>query len=684
MTGRKKHIWAGVGAVFTIAAVLTGATTQGKSFGFLDPAFTQQLFAATPTNNGAFYLGGVAVLPSGDLIATECVSAGTRLHRFSSTATFTKHDTLIHVETILPSAGGCGVVFHRDGTLYLNMNDGVHGVANVNPTTGSLIRFLGTPGNAVGIAVDPVTNHIVYADKNCVAASATNCILIDLDTVTGATTNRMVFPMASVKFVNGIYFEPTGAFLFLSNRFPIPRVTVVTRAGVIVQHLDTAGSDPVGIGFRATSPKFVVTNNTDGSMSRFDFPGDDYTQVPVPGVLALFGHRGDLMQAGPDGCLYVTQGGARYDDGTDEPGSRENSLAQICGGFAPPPGVPMLPAKTTMTTTATSTQTAGGAIQDSAALSGGRNPTGTISFSVYGPDDARCSGTATPAGSATVTGNGTYLSTAVTETAAGTYRWIARYSGDANNAGFAGACGATGETSTVTKASPLVTTDASASVPAGGQIFDTAHLTGGVSPTGAITFTLYGPDNANCSGTPAFTGSVAVSGNGDYRSASLTADQAGTYRWIATYSGDVSNAARSTRCNDPNESSQVTPPLAGKVTGGGQVAPVQGGRASFGYIAQRHLDGGSATGHFDYVNHATGLHINGPVTSLFILGPTSARFSGTWGRRLYLHGLHGRQRRASGGQWRPAVGVVYVPERGRSDRRAITGPAARQHPDAQD
>ena len=75
-------------------------------------------------------------------------------------------------------------------------------------------------------------------------------------------------------------------------------------------------------------------------MTRFDFPNDDYTQVPASSNLALFGYRGDLMQAGPDGCLYVTQGGARYDDGTDENGSKSNSLARICGGFAPPAGVP--------------------------------------------------------------------------------------------------------------------------------------------------------------------------------------------------------------------------------------------------------------------------------------------------------------------------------------------------------
>ena len=335
---------AAIVAVLGVAiAVLHGAT--GKSFGFVDPAFTQELFSTTSSfqNSGA-RLGGVAALPNGDVVAAECVFKGTALHRYSGTLTISKNGQPVHLETVLPSFGGCGLVYHPDGTLYLNMNDGAHGVANVDPSTGAFIRFLGTPGNAVGIAVDPQTNHIVYASKTCVAASTTTCALIDLDTVTTVATNRMVFPVASVAFVNGIYFDPTGAYLFLSNRYPIPRVTVVTRQGVLVQHLDmpldpTSAllSDPVGIGFNALSPKFVVTNNIDGSMTRFDFAGDDYTQVPTRSTLADFGFRGDLMQAGPDGCLYVTQGGARYDNDFT---SKENSLVRICGGFAPPAGVP--------------------------------------------------------------------------------------------------------------------------------------------------------------------------------------------------------------------------------------------------------------------------------------------------------------------------------------------------------
>src|SRR5437870_4129936 len=104
---------------------------------------------------------------------------------------------------------------------------------------------------------------------------------------------------------------------------------------------------------------------------------------------------------------------------------------------------------------------------------------------------------ATSAGSATVSGNGSYSSSAVTENVAGTYRWIASYSGDANNDGFTTQCNEAGETSTVNKASPTMTTSATATTTAGGTIQDTASLSCGTSPTGTIRFNPEGPKADN-------------------------------------------------------------------------------------------------------------------------------------------------------------------------------------------
>src|SRR5207253_557512 len=156
-------------------------------------------------------------------------------------------------------------------------------------------------------------------------------------------------------------------------------------------------------------------------------------------------------------------------------------------------------------------------------------------------------------------GNGDYASGPFTATQAGTYHWRASYSGDLNNnpAGPT-ACADPAEAVVVTKASPALTTTASGSVAAGGAVNDVAHLTLGTNPTGTITFTLYGPNDATCT-VVAFTDTKLVSGNADYTSSSFTAIQAGTYRWIASYSGDLNNnAAGPTACADPAEAVVVT------------------------------------------------------------------------------------------------------------------------------
>ncbi|MBJ7347568.1 MAG: hypothetical protein JHC87_03230 [Thermoleophilaceae bacterium] len=92
----------------------------------------------------------------------------------------------------------------------------------------------------------------------------------------------------------------------------------------------------------------------------------------------------------------------------------------------------------------------GQTISDVAHLSGGFNPTGSIDFKLYGPDDATCANPAIDSTSVTVSGNGDYVAPAFTTTAAGVYRWVASYSGDANNDAVSGSCNDDNESVTVT------------------------------------------------------------------------------------------------------------------------------------------------------------------------------------------------------------------------------------------
>jgi hypothetical protein len=61
----------------------------------------------------------------------------------------------------------------------------------------------------------------------------------------------------------------------------------------------------------------------------------------------------------------------------------------------------------------------------------------------------------------------------------------------------------------------------------------------------------------------------------------------------------------------------------GKVTGGGQTMPVEGGRASFGFNVKREEEGTDvASGHLNYLNHVTGVHLNCEVQAAAVIPPT--------------------------------------------------------------
>jgi uncharacterized repeat protein (TIGR01451 family) len=229
----------------------------------------------------------------------------------------------------------------------------------------------------------------------------------------------------------------------------------------------------------------------------------------------------------------------------------------------------------TISTSATEQVNAGQSISDSATLAGATSDAGgTITFKAYGPNDANCSGTAAFTSSAqAVSGNGTYGPVSFTPDTAGTYRWIASYTGDAKNLSATGACNDAGENDTVLKVNPTITTQASASVVVGGQISDTATVSGGTNPTGTVTFNLYGPDDATCANPAIFTSADRPLSGGTATSAAFTTTQAGTYRWRATYNGDANNNAVTGACNAANENVVVTkksPSIATSLVGGGE------------------------------------------------------------------------------------------------------------------
>ena len=181
------------------------------------------------------------------------------------------------------------------------------------------------------------------------------------------------------------------------------------------------------------------------------------------------------------------------------------------------------------------TATVGTSIADQATVSGGDNPTGTVTFTLY----SNPNGTGTPlytSPAVTLVG-GMATSPGYTTTATGTDYWVATYNGDSNNSPVTS--GTALEPVVITTASPAINTSQQpATATVGTSIADKATVTGGDNPTGTVTFNLY--NNSTASGTPLFTDTETLSG-GMATSASYPTTATGTDYWVATYNGDSNN-----------------------------------------------------------------------------------------------------------------------------------------------
>ena len=155
-----------------------------------------------------------------------------------------------------------------------------------------------------------------------------------------------------------------------------------------------------------------------------------------------------------------------------------------------------------------------------------------MTFTLFGPDNATCTGAAIFTSVVPLpTATNTVTSGAFTPTAPGSYRWIAAYSGDANNAAVTGACNDANELSVVNQATPSIATQAVTPVTIGGAITDNATVSGRVLPQagGTVTFSLYGPDNATCTGAAIFTSVVPLpTATNTVTSGAFTPTMAGT------------------------------------------------------------------------------------------------------------------------------------------------------------
>jgi hypothetical protein len=194
--------------------------------------------------------------------------------------------------------------------------------------------------------------------------------------------------------------------------------------------------------------------------------------------------------------------------------------------------------------------TVGDPVTATASLQEGAIPRGQITFKAFSPADASCAGTAAFSSTVGVAGNGSYRSAPFSPSRVGSFRWVVSYSGDANHAPIATPCGSS--RSDIAQARPSITGLVSSVLTVGTSFRDTATLSGGHSPSGTVTFKIYGPVAGGCA-KPAFVDTVAVKGNGTVESDPFVAKRPGRYSFVASYSGDATNQGTSQACDSAGQ-----------------------------------------------------------------------------------------------------------------------------------
>jgi hypothetical protein len=209
----------------------------------------------------------------------------------------------------------------------------------------------------------------------------------------------------------------------------------------------------------------------------------------------------------------------------------------------------------TVTTTANPAANGGDATDSVAVTGGGATPTGTATFyycySASVITTCSSAGTEIEPGSEPVTlVDGDATSPSITVENAGTYCFFASYSGDSNYAGLT-TSDLGNECFTVSGAATVTTTANPAAI--GGDASDSVAVSGGgATPTGTATFYYcYSASvitTCSSAGTEIDPGSepVALNRSGDATSPSITVENAGTYCFFASYSGDSNYAGPTT------------------------------------------------------------------------------------------------------------------------------------------
>ena len=240
-------------------------------------------------------------------------------------------------------------------------------------------------------------------------------------------------------------------------------------------------------------------------------------------------------------------------------------------------------------TTQVSTQrtTPGAAITDRVVVMGLGVLRVTVTAELHGPFATRaairCDTTPAWSGTFVATGDGTYTTAPFRVERAGYYTYRESIAEGPVNAAARTECGEEAET-TLARATPTVTTLVSEEVVVpGSRIHDTVRVSGLGKTPAVVELELFGPfasrEAIRCSGAPFWSGRMAVTGDGVYRSQSVVVQKAGFYSYRERLVATALIAGQQAECGVVVETTLARPHI---LTGGRAIARGQRGDADAG------------------------------------------------------------------------------------------------------
>ncbi len=325
------------------------------------------------------------------------------------------------------------------------------------------VRRVGTARVALVVVVGALASTMLAVTPASAAVSGSAGFTVPFGFAVGSTnlaasvrmTNQNNAPnQAESNTVNEIRFTPScGSFGSSANPCPLPDIGVFSLS-------------PTGTGAAGTACAGRTFN-----VSGPDASGSFYFTVVGPPVVLGPPSSG----TGPDRCtIDFTMNALRVpqiDASPGEPGVQTVVSARVrmtsTSGLQVSPyvanltavsrGIPMLP------TQASPSVPVGGSIFDTATVvkpsAGAANPTGTVTFQVFGPNNNTCTGPPVFQSTKPVAANGTSTSAPYVVNLAGVYRFVATYSGDANYESRNSPCNSPGESVVVTSPATDVPAD---------------------------------------------------------------------------------------------------------------------------------------------------------------------------------------------------------------------------------